>query len=402
MRKIIGLWRWYSLNSEQYHECMKKIFPNNLFFLRYANIVVVILTTSFAIFPLVIDKSISITTSYIEAAVVSLLLAVFVRHRLYREKQGKRTSNLAIYLLIMVYYANIIFFGIHLGVWLNPANYAVTFMCILICALFFFTVPPHFYLCLTLSAMALFTVSTVYVKTPEYWVTDVINVFGAGCLSLFFGWQFTMWRLVSVMSTSKIENERDKYYAQSTIDELTGLRNRRDFEQTFQRFLTNYRTTDEWMCIAIVDIDFFKNYNDHYGHSNGDRCLRSIGAALNSMRDNMGVYTARVGGEEFALLWFEKEISHINTVIAKLTELIKDLIIPHEKSTVSPYVTLSIGVYVHRCGIYNNDSRSLLYDLADKALYTAKNGGRNCAIVCGSEIEQYKITPAHLTGSEKS
>jgi diguanylate cyclase (GGDEF)-like protein len=400
MRKIVNFWRWYSLSREQYHENMKKPFMNNLYFLRYANIVAAILTACFALFPLVIERSLTRASGYIAAAIISLLLFVLARRKLHQFNQGKQISNLTIYLLITAYYANIILFGIYLGVWLNPGNFAVTFMCILICALFLFTISPQFNLCLTLGAMALFIASTVYVKTYEYWIIDIINVLGAGCISLFFGWQLTMWRLVSIMSTSRIENERDKYYAQSTIDELTGLRNRRDFEQTFQRFLTNYRTTDEWMCIAIADIDFFKNYNDHYGHSNGDLCLRSIGGALNNMRDSMGVYTARVGGEEFALLWFEKEASHVNTVVAKLTDLIKGLKIPHEKSAISPYVTLSIGIYIEKCGAFN-DTR-VLYELADKALYTAKNNGRNCAIVCGNEIEQYKITPANSIESQKT
>jgi len=392
MRKLINFWRWYSLSSEQYHESIKKPFSSNLYFLRYANLVVVILTTCFAVFPLMVERSLPRTISYITTAAVSLLLFILAKHKTNQVNQGKQVSSFTIYLLITAYYINIIFFSIYIGVLSNPGNFAVTFMYILICSLFLFTISPQFYLCLTLGAMAMFIVSTMNVKSHDYWVYDVINVLGAGCISLFFGWQLTMWRLVYITSSSKIENERNKYYAQSTIDELTGLRNRRDFEQTFQRYMTNHRSSDELMCVAIADIDFFKNYNDHYGHSSGDICLRSIGGALNSMRDSIGVYTARVGGEEFALLWFEKEVAHINTVVDKLTELIKDLKIPHEQSSVSPFVTLSIGIYVQRCGT-SNDMR-VLYDLADKALYTAKNNGRNCAIVCGNEIEQFKITPA--------
>jgi diguanylate cyclase (GGDEF)-like protein len=172
---------------------------------------------------------------------------------------------------------------------------------------------------------------------------------------------------------------------------LTQLRNRRDFQQTFKRYLSNYRTSDNWLCIAILDIDFFKFYNDHYGHPKGDDCLRCIGKVLNGLSDAFDVYSARVGGEEFALLWFENDASHVDTVVSRLQELIKEQKIAHEKSKVSPYVTVSIGVFVEPCGS-PNDTQTL-YDMADKALYTAKEGGRNCAVVYGDTIEEYKITP---------
>jgi diguanylate cyclase (GGDEF)-like protein len=211
----------------------------------------------------------------------------------------------------------------------------------------------------------------------------------AGVMSLFFSWHISKLQLGLEISTNMLEEERNKYHDQSIIDELTQLRNRRDFMNTFRRYLSNYRSSDDWLCIAICDIDFFKNYNDHYGHPMGDECLRGIGRVMNKLKENMGVYTARVGGEEFALLWFEKDISNIDSVVANFTELIGNLKIPHEKSTVSEFITMSMGIYVERCGA-SSDTKAL-YDLADKALYTAKESGRNCTIVSGDGIAQYKI-----------
>jgi diguanylate cyclase (GGDEF)-like protein len=124
----------------------------------------------------------------------------------------------------------------------------------------------------------------------------------------------------------------------------------------------------------------------------GDDCLRGIGRVLNSLMDSMGVYTARVGGEEFAMLWFEQDRAHVDAVVFNLQQLIKSLEIPHEKSRVAQYVTVSIGIHVERCG--SSGDVQAVYDLADKALYTAKKSGRNCAIVSGNDIEQYKIAPA--------
>jgi diguanylate cyclase (GGDEF)-like protein len=128
-----------------------------------------------------------------------------------------------------------------------------------------------------------------------------------------------------------------------------------------------------------MDIDFFKNYNDHYGHPKGDECLRSIGRVLNSLNDSMGVYAARVGGEEFAMIWYEKDAMLIDGTVSQIQQLINELNIPHEKSKVSSHITVSIGIHTIRCGT-SNDVNSL-YDNADRALYEAKRNGRNRAII---------------------
>jgi diguanylate cyclase (GGDEF)-like protein len=128
-----------------------------------------------------------------------------------------------------------------------------------------------------------------------------------------------------------------------------------------------------------MDIDFFKNYNDHYGHPMGDDCLRAIGRVLNNLKVTKDIYTARIGGEEFALIWFEKEINHAKEITSLTNQAVRDLNIPHVKSKAAPYVTVSIGVHVAQCGVY--DDPHILYDLADKALYAAKSGGRDRAVI---------------------
>ena len=281
-------------------------------------------------------------------------------------------------------------FGIYFSIWADPSKPASLVLCFFIFSLLLYINPPQFNLLLTLTAIAVFIVSTIIVKEYNIWIYDVIYVIIAGSLGLFFTWHISKLRLGLELSANELEDERNKYVDQSITDELTQLRNRRDFMHTFQRYLSNYRTSDDWLCIALADIDFFKFYNDNYGHPQGDVCLRAIGDALNWLRDDLGVYVARVGGEEFAVIWFEKDSSHVDKVINQWMETIKNLKIPHEKSKVSDFVTMSIGVYKARCGL-NHDSQ-VLYDLADKALYAAKGGGRNCAIITGDDIKQYKIT----------
>jgi len=383
--KLLFSWRYYSYGPEQYKEYINRLFINNLSTLREISKIVAIILICFIAFPVFYEKNYINALFYLPFAVIAFVLSYYANYKM----QTTVVSNRFIYIFITLFYVNIMSFGIYMDIFSHQEKLASFFLCFLICALLMFVNPPQFNLCLTLSAMIAFIAISLYFKPFNVAVYDIIRTVLAGIISLYFTWQITKLRFGLEISTTILEEERNKYLDQSTIDELTKLKNRRDFMHTFQRYLTNYRSFDNWLCIAICDIDFFKNYNDHYGHPMGDSCLRSVAGVLNGLMDSMGVYAARVGGEEFALLWFEKNASHVDEVLTHISESIRELQIPHEKSKVSKYVTISIGVYIEHCGV--SSETKVLYDLADQALYAAKGRGRNCAIVTGSEIEQYKI-----------
>jgi len=385
MRNLWYLWRFYTFGREQYQECMGNLFLNNLLSLRKVNTVIAVLTALSSIYPLLIERNFIKVYVFLFVAAVALFISLYAHYKI----QTALANIRSIYTLITVFYANLMIFGIFLSVLSTPYNYASLFLCFLVVALLMFMNPPLFNLILTLSASVVFIALAVVVKPPEIWRIDVINVVIAGGISLYFNWHISKLRMGSEISATMLENERNQYLDQSVVDELTQLKNRRDFMQTFQRYVLNYRNTDAWLCIALADIDFFKKYNDRYGHAMGDDCLRMVGSMLNGLKDNDGIYSARVGGEEFALLWFEKNPAHIDTIVTRLMRLIAELKIPHEDSKVAPYVSMSIGVHVEKCGSARDTQ--ILYDFADKALYTAKKSGRNCVIICGDEIPQYKV-----------
>jgi len=372
-------WRFYGLEREEYRRCVKHSFITNLYGLRQASFSVFVLAVLFAISPLLLDKNLIKLIWYLIAAFIALFMGIFLNHKCRQHKQGKEISRKFIYAMITAYYVNVITFGIYLGVWANPGKVAVSFMVILICALFLYIVSPVFILSLTLGAMTVFISCSIKVKPFDDWNMDLINVLFAGYVGLFFGWQSTMFRMSLIATANKFEDERNNYYQQSTVDELTQLKNRRDFTQTFQRFLTNYRQSDKYLCIALMDIDYFKKYNDHYGHLMGDECLRAIGGTLKKLQESTGIYNARVGGEEFALIWFEDKAEDVKEITSRINQMVIDLNIPHEKSEAAPCVTISIGVHVVPCG--SSTDKDSLYDLADKALYAAKSGGRNRAVI---------------------
>ena len=388
MLKKFDSWRYYSVGKENYYTCINKLFMDNLRNLYQANVFVAILSVCLAAVPVIMDRTLLFRAGVsCVSCIIALLLAIFTYYRM----QTAYLSTRFVYIITTIYYANVMWLGIYLSVWASPDKLATIFLCFLICALLMFINPPPFNFCLTIGAIIVFTVSTIYVKESENIILDLINTFIAGMISLYSNWYIGKLRMGLELSTTMLENERDNYFDQSIIDELTQLKNRRDFQQTFKRYLSSYRTSDNFLCVAIVDIDYFKLYNDHYGHPGGDECLRAVGRVLNSLKDFYDVYSARVGGEEFALLWFETDASHVDVVVSHLQELIKELKIPHEKSKVSPYMSISIGVFIEQCGI-PTDTQTM-YDMADKALYNAKESGRNCAVIFGHTIEQYKITP---------
>jgi len=387
MSNLLYSWRYCTFGREHYDEAMSNLFNNNLLSLCKVNTVMAIFMGAFTLYPIISKRDFLSAGIYLLSALIALFLAIYSNYKMQKEHDNNRF----IYVILIVYYVNIMLFGVYLSVWSSPDKPASLFLCFLICALLMFINPPLFNFFLTLGAMVVFLISTIIVKSGENVVLDIINTLIAGAFSIFFNWQITKLRIGLELSAIMLEEERNKYFDQSTIDELTKLKNRRDFMQTFHRYLSNYRTSDDWLCMAMCDIDFFKFFNDHYGHPAGDDCLRSVGKILGGLMDSMGVYAARVGGEEFALLWFEQDASHVDEIVSHIISSIADLKMPHEKSKVSKFVTLSIGVYVERCG--SPTDAQTLYDLADKALYTAKESGRNRAVICGESIKEYKITP---------
>ena len=131
------------------------------------------------------------------------------------------------------------------------------------------------------------------------------------------------------------------------------------------------------LAILLMDVDFFKLYNDFYGHQQGDLCLKQVAQGLSEMVRRGGDFVARYGGEEFAILLPKTDLMSALTYAEKIRTHIAGLQIPHQVSKVVPYVTLSIGVASIIPGNEEDDSMERLLRNADRALYQAKARGRN-------------------------
>ena len=161
----------------------------------------------------------------------------------------------------------------------------------------------------------------------------------------------------------------------SYFDGLTGIANRRYFEDIAGREWRRAAREESPFSLLMVDIDFFKNYNDMYGHLAGDDCLRTVAVTLKEHLKRPGDMIARFGGEEFVILLPDTDAKNASTLAEVLRSRVEGLGIEHLESYVSDVVTISLGV---ACVLPDeNISMSVLISNADRALYRAKKAGRN-------------------------
>jgi diguanylate cyclase (GGDEF)-like protein len=161
----------------------------------------------------------------------------------------------------------------------------------------------------------------------------------------------------------------------SSIDGLTGIANRRRFDERMDAEWRRARRGGSPISLAIADIDFFKQYNDLYGHPAGDSCLRRVAGTMAGALRRPADLAARYGGEEFALLLPETEGAGALHLVEHLREAVQALGILHERSGVAGSVTISIGLATLFPSA--DEDPAAVIDMADKLLYHAKKAGRN-------------------------
>ncbi len=197
--------------------------------------------------------------------------------------------------------------------------------------------------------------------------------------------------------TQALEEVNHQLEVLSVTDALTRLANRRRFDAVW---------LDEWqralrqatpLAVIMLDVDHFKAYNDHYGHQQGDECLRRVGEVLLTTVRRAGELVARYGGEEFVVVLPGTSVIHAMAVAESIRANIQAAGIAHAHSGVAAVVTVSLGVAV---GIpTQGDARDALVHAADAALYRAKDQGRNRVVL--SDIDRGKGTPRMRASTDR-
>lgn len=186
-----------------------------------------------------------------------------------------------------------------------------------------------------------------------------------------FGYTIALMR-----SRKKLEAANRRLDALSMKDGLTGISNRRHLDELLPRIVAEASRDRKPLSVLMIDIDCFKNYNDHYGHLKGDEVLKKVASLLAERAGRATDLVARYGGEEFIVLLPHTDAGGAEKIAQEILQSIQDLKIPHETSFVIPVLTVSIGIFT-LIPAPGQDPASIV-ERADKALYQAKAEGRNC------------------------
>lgn len=189
----------------------------------------------------------------------------------------------------------------------------------------------------------------------------------------------------TLLSIEKVELE--KYSRElarvSREDKLTGLPNRRYFDDVIKGHWNSALREGRCVNLIFIDVDYFKIFNDYYGHQLGDECLKRIGHTLAHQTQRASDFVARYGGEEFVAFFVNTNREGLEIIARRIIADIDALCIPHAQSPIADHVTLSIGVADMVPARY--DSAEVLIRTADDALYRAKERGRHCYVTSWEE-----------------
>lgn len=208
------------------------------------------------------------------------------------------------------------------------------------------------------------------------WIRDVVHVMrnADGEVEALIGFMFDISERKK--TEAKLIDLQKELETLSFKDGLTGVANRRMFDSIMTSEWANAKLNHQPLSVIMLDIDYFKQYNDHYGHIQGDDCLKRVANILSSATRRSRDFFARFGGEEFILVLPETDEPDAINIAERCRTLICKERIPHEKSEVIPMITVSLGVGT--ITPTDKDDPIRFIEEVDKRLYQAKQRGRNC------------------------
>ena len=212
----------------------------------------------------------------------------------------------------------------------------------------------------------------------EIWIRDVVHVVRNedGSPDSLVGFMF------DISERKQIEDQllrlQKEFEELSYKDGLTGVANRRMFDSVLESEWVNARRCNQPLSVIMLDIDYFKQYNDHYGHIQGDDCLKQVAQVLSGAATRSRDFFARYGGEEFVMVLPETDADAAHKIAERCRNLIFKAQIPHEKSDVSQILTISLGVGTI-IPTHKDDAKDFIHSV-DRQLYSAKKRGRNCIV----------------------
>ena len=248
-----------------------------------------------------------------------------------------------------------------------------------------------------------------------FYIGRVYGLFAASFILIVLLTQYSRLYAALVKLHESNQAKTEELRRLTSVDALTGIANRRAFEEALASEWRRMMRHHTPLALLMIDVDYFKRFNDSYGHVAGDQCLRTVAQAVAKLARRAGELAARYGGEEFAVLLPHIDIAAARRVGELVCRAVREQEIPHEGSAVAPFVTISVGVACiadlpKSAGEEARDAVAdgspavagvilggavLLIETADRALYEAKLAGRNRVIAaCQDDILAASALPA--------
>ncbi len=231
--------------------------------------------------------------------------------------------------------------------------------------------------------------------------SNVFDVVTTSVFALFANYVIERYKRRGFLQLCLLNVEKERMRQLSLVDGLTGIANRRAFDQYLAREWDHATRFGHSLALLLVDVDRFKEYNDALGHQAGDACLRQIAGVLRSHARRVGDFVARYGGEEFAVTLPGASADYTATVAERIRREVQALGIAHPASSVVDAATVSVGgAHCERCDALRG--AEALIELADKALYEAKRAGRNRVRVVQAQATPSAGPPSRMGGDSAS
>ncbi len=304
---------------------------------------------------------------------------------------GRMLSNQMLYpftqvkTLVFLISAVMYLCGIYSGTQLSGGELGVLSVWMFLLVQISFDITPLQNLITVLTFAGLFLLIDRQMKTPERWQEDIIFTSVSVLVGLFISYHQSHLALDNIIAKSNLQKTNFALYHTATTDELTGLMNRRMLFDRYETILSDCVATKCSIACVILDIDDYKQFNDSYGHPEGDALLRRIGGLLCAFSLETGIDIGRIGGEEFLAVWQEGNVSRCEAVAEELRRAIEQMAIPHMGSMDYDRVTMSVGL----CLLPHEKAQGA-YLYADKALYRAKEAGKNCSCYFDEGTGEYR------------
>lgn len=287
---------------------------------------------------------------------------------------------------IVIAYATWLFLAIDTTHTQTFSHYMVYGALFMMSANLFFSFSFRLSLITALTVLVIFLAALIYFPAPPTYRL-ALGVFSISCLvfTSYVNWRLNQERFKVFLNAHEAKLRHKEATERGTAllklsrtDPLTGLENRRAIDEKLREFWDGWRQSGRGFAVLLIDVDFFKLYNDHYGHQEGDRCLVRLGDALRQVVESRGGSIGRYGGEEFIILMAMDNPTDVVELSESLRATVQQLGLRHDQRRDGAFVvTVSVGASITR-----NQSGSKLERIvheADRALYLAKAGGRNCS-----------------------